>query len=840
MIDRGQFVVGFLVCLQTVLPTVGRCQMANAESKTSRVDVRIVAGLPEPNRVPAQWRVVVLVRGGDAAPLGVTPVVTVENARVVSLQPTTARLDAGASAMFFVHVEGTNGSALAAMTFGVKGVPESAKRCLLPLGVDLSQLSWEAWWRGEDRRLADVKALPPASASWKPTFLPRLWHALGITWVRARFVIPSAWRGQKLRLKLRAVDDADVTFLNGRQIGRTNGWDVQRDYPIPPDVVRWGRQNELCIAVDNVNAGGGIYRTPLLITASDAPTADWPFAPAVLQPEAKRAPAGPVGSRLPLRRMIVRDGVLRYDDGKEVALWGVNTYPQSWTQYNSLADLGIDHRRAIDEDVEDFVRMGIDIIRIHVFDTEITDGRGHLIRNDHLDVLDYLVDRCNRNGIYLMLTPMAWWGSPNGRPDSVSRNTPKQAMSMWPDRWPLQAKYLRQFLTHENPHTGRRLVDEPCLVLFEIINEPTYWSYGDVLSGEPGVTHVSAEVSKRGIAGVRAAWDRFLPSSEWQTPAAFACFRYHTLRRYIDTMVDAIRSTGARQPIAYSTFASQDVDIAQAIADSRCDAITLGAYPGGLRRINDDRNLLGEARNGALDARFAGKARLVYEFDAAGMVSQVCMYPAMARRWRNLGVQVACQFQYDARSLAHLNRDWPIHYLNLWHTPGKIVSFLIGGEVFRRITRGATFPTPDDDQVFAPAAVSFGRNVALFCAQDCAMQTGPTDWRPLPIAKNPKRVLSVGTCPHFRYDGTGVVDLRIRGGRADLRIYPDVERLRDGLTGTPAKPLTRLHEREHPFRVRLPGWADAKVERLEGGTWTSVPGKAGDFVARPGTYRWVR
>ena len=47
------------------------------------------------------------------------------------------------------------------------------------------------------------------------------------------------------------------------------------------------------------------------------------------------------------------------------------------------------------------------------------------------------------------------------------------------------------------------------------------------------------------------------------------------------------------------------------------------------------------------------------------------MYPAMARHWRNAGVQVACQFQYDARRLAGMNWDWPQHYLNLWHVPGK-------------------------------------------------------------------------------------------------------------------------------------------------------------------------
>jgi len=92
----------------------------------------------------------------------------------------------------------------------------------------------------------------------------------------------------------------------------------------------------------------------------------------------------------------------------------------------------------------------------------------------------------------------------------------------------------------------------------------------------------------------------------------------------------------------------------------------------------------------------------------------------------------------------------------LWHTPEKIASFLIGGEVFRRLPRGATFDTPPDDQIFPPGAVSFGKNAALLCAEDCYMQARPTDWRPMPLPENPKHILTVGSCPYLEYDGTGV------------------------------------------------------------------------------------
>jgi len=578
-----------------------------------------------------------------------------------------------------------------------------------------------------------------------------------------------------------------------------------------------------------------------------------PFGDVEMQPESERPTPGPIGPRLPFRPMVVRDGILRYEDGREVALWGVNYYPEPANRPGILQKLGVkDAKGSVDDDFEDFARMGIDILRIHVFDSQFTDSQGNVIHNEHLDILDYLVAQCDKRGINLMLTPIAWWRFRDSTPDSFSANTPKNAMSMWPAMWPIQANYLRQFLTHKNPYTGRRLVDEPCLRLFEVINEPVYWSYSEIESGNVSGSRIPDDATNRGLAGVRGAFEKAAPE-QWRNPATFAWFRYDTLRRYIDTMIDAMRSTGAKQPIAYSHCAVRDSDLVQALADSHCDAITLSAYPGGLNALQDDRNLLGGlASMKPLDPRLAAKARLVYEFDAAGMLRQAVMYPAMALHWRRLGVQVANQFQYDAKATVHVNWDWPTHYLNLWHTPEKMVSFLIGGEVFRRLPRGASFDLPPDNQVFAPGAVSFQRNTSLLAADDVYMQTNPTDWRPFSLPEKPRHVLSVGSSPYFDYEGNGVVDLTLDGSSATLRIYPDVERFprtlpadgkvneRNVIMGTPEKPLTVLHDREHPFRLRLAGWAGAKIERIEGEKRIPVEARDGSFRARPGLYRLAR
>ena len=117
------------------------------------------------------------------------------------------------------------------------------------------------------------------------------------------------------------------------------------------------------------------------------------------------------------------------------------------------------------------------------------------------------------------------------------------------------------------------------------------------------------------------------------------------------------------------------------------------------------------------------------------------------------------------------------------------------------------------------------------------MQAGPTDWRPLRLPEKPQRVLAVGSCPYFDWDGTGVVDLRMEGETATLRIYPDVDRVSAGLRGTVEQPLTRLVCREHAFRLHLPGWADAKIQRQEGATWVDLPTRAGQFSTTAGVHR---
>jgi sialate O-acetylesterase len=76
--------------------------------------------------------------------------------------------------------------------------------------------------------------------------------------VRCTIDIPANMAGKELHLKLGAIDDADITYFNGVQVGVTdismNGyWVAQRDYVIPANLVKAGKA---VIAIHFINYYG--------------------------------------------------------------------------------------------------------------------------------------------------------------------------------------------------------------------------------------------------------------------------------------------------------------------------------------------------------------------------------------------------------------------------------------------------------------------------------------------------------------------------------------------------------------------------------------------------------
>lgn len=79
----------------------------------------------------------------------------------------------------------------------------------------------------------------------------------GVVWLRRRVDIPASWEGKELQLCLGPIDDEDITFVNGKEIGRTNIWFAPRNYVIPADMSKRGSIT-IAIRVLDTGADGGL------------------------------------------------------------------------------------------------------------------------------------------------------------------------------------------------------------------------------------------------------------------------------------------------------------------------------------------------------------------------------------------------------------------------------------------------------------------------------------------------------------------------------------------------------------------------------------------------------
>jgi sialate O-acetylesterase len=80
----------------------------------------------------------------------------------------------------------------------------------------------------------------------------------GIAWYRKTITLTQDDIKSVVRISLGAIDDRDITWVNGVKIGATNKYDVKRFYPIPPNVLKAGK-NVIAIRVQDTEYGGGLY-----------------------------------------------------------------------------------------------------------------------------------------------------------------------------------------------------------------------------------------------------------------------------------------------------------------------------------------------------------------------------------------------------------------------------------------------------------------------------------------------------------------------------------------------------------------------------------------------------
>ena len=491
------------------------------------------------------------------------------------------------------------------------------------------------------------------------------------------------------------------------------------------------------------------------------------------------------------------DGVMRYENtNKEIKGFGVNYTVPFAHAYRAAKRMNIDPYKAIDNDVYHFSRLGFDLYRVHVWDTEISDTLGNLIENEHLKLFDYLLKKLQEKDINYIITPIAFWGNGWPEPDEAtpgfSHKYGKEDCLTDPEAIKAQQNYLYQFLNHVNSYTGIAYKDDPNVLAFEVSNEP----------------HHKGEAKE--------------------------------VTAFVKGMVDAMRRTGTIKPIFYNI--SHAVHFAEAYFKGGIQGGTFQWYPTGLgyqRELSG--NLLPNVNDYNIPFQETIKkykgAKLVYEFDAAD-VGRSYIYPAMARSFREAGIQIATHFAYDPTYLSYANTEYNTHYMNLAYTPQKALSLMICAEVFREIPMYSNHGKYPQNTTFGNFKVDYKNDLAQYNTDQKFIYTNHT--KALPVnEKNLHKIAGFGNSALVQYDGQGAYFLdKIDKGIWRLEVMPDAVWVENPFgRNSPNKTVGVIRWEEHKMNIQLKDLGtNFRMEPInEGNTFITKVDQT-SFSIKPGTY----
>ncbi|BAV09036.1 hypothetical protein SAMN05421788_101483 [Filimonas lacunae] len=493
-----------------------------------------------------------------------------------------------------------------------------------------------------------------------------------------------------------------------------------------------------------------------------------------------------------------KKGVLRYTaDNKEAVFFGTNyTVPFAYG-YRSHKVLKADIKKAMEQDVYHLARLGLDAFRVHMWDTELTDTLGNLQENDHLALFDYLVFLLEQRNIKITITPLAFWG--NGYPEKDEHTAGfssvynKKQVLVTEAAIKAQENYLQQLLKHVNPYTGKTYTADRDIILLEVNNEPFH-------------------------SGPR-----------------------NKVTDYINRMAKAVRSAGWNKPVFYNI--SESPNYAGVVAKANVDGFSFQWYPTGLVANHTIQgNFLpnvDQYRIPFTDSipELAGKAKMVYEFDA-GDVLQSVMYPAMARSFRAAGFQWATHFAYDPMVTAYANTEYQTHYLNLAYTPGKAISLLIAGKAFHMLPRFQQYEAYPKDSSFSAFRTSYNNQLSEMNTADAFYYSNTTQTQPVNVNAL-QHIAGVGSSPIVQYSGHGAYFIdQLAEGVWRLEVMPDAVVINDPFQkASLSKEVTRILWNTQNMHLQLPATgSDFTIAPLNAGNNWQAAVSNGSFTIQPGSY----
>jgi sialate O-acetylesterase len=164
---------------------------------------------------------------------------------------------------------------------------------------------WEGWWREKSGDKAGAEPWNiPDSLTWKPVPAISYWEGWkgaglekfdGMIWFRKTVTLTAAQARKGATLSLGVFDELDQTWVNGKPVGNSFGWDFARNYKLAPAALKAGK-NEILIALTDTFSNGGMKgpASELKLSFTDGTTMPigdgWLYAVAKVQSPPPRAP----------------------------------------------------------------------------------------------------------------------------------------------------------------------------------------------------------------------------------------------------------------------------------------------------------------------------------------------------------------------------------------------------------------------------------------------------------------------------------------------------------------------------------------------------------------------
>ena len=525
-----------------------------------------------------------------------------------------------------------------------------------------------------------------------------------------------------------------------------------------------------------------------------------------------------------LKKIKVEDGILYFEDNTKVNLFGFNFQPcLSWEHGARMHNQGVlmplkarDLKKVTDESFDEIERLGAELIRVHLMPADFTNDKGDVFDTIWLDTFMYVMAEAQKRGLYVYLTILNHLDHDGTQfpynKESFAASFPREDWMVDPDVIMATENCIKQLLNHRNPYNGELLKFHSSLAVIEPINEPSYWWF------EKWV-----DFNKKGNRDKFESWS------------------YQNTKKYINRIVDLIRSEGVTQPIVWNCgwpkLIQKNKAAFNAIADSKVDGVSFCLYPGqsDLKKPFwknteelSDKNYLPYIKDCAENEDWLGwlysdsfknKAKLVYEYETFCNQSGY-LYPAMAEFFRSVDAQIAAQWTYGLTGYAkYLGGS---HVFNLKTTPKKAASFMVAKKQFKDIQTSYSYKTRSS-AVMHDGELIYSGEINI-------------ESELLPSA-----IIGVGNSPYVEYSGSGLYFIEPdNNGSFYIEIMPDVKFLnphwKELHTGDAVVALAE--NTSNIFTLKLPGLDDSWVYRKEGHRWELISKSINfpSFKAKPGKY----